>query len=467
MKQITTDSIRIAVVFILSVATGGCEVTSDILEDLERLCAQDPILVNATGDPIDAATCCIPGEDQCTLRAAINTANICRDARHMRIELARDETYTVSRVHEERPEFSRLWREANSAGGDVLLPYIYGDLIIDGNGAVIDASEGSETLFQITPDGHLRIRGLTLRSDLSGNEGRLGGAFRNQGLLDAEGVRIERFRARRGGGIFNEGGVQLAHRVEFVENRALLGAGIFNKRGLDGRMVSFRGNASGGTGSEGTAVYNDEGAHAYFLHSSFEDHQRDTPIVNLGGMLLWASSINNNGTDEFLSNGAIRNRGSIEIRSTTISRNVSAIACVFCEDGSMTVKDATIVRNEVAAESAGSLNLANSCSAEIYNTVVGETINSIDCGIASSASLAERSASASSDESCGFTLTGSDFALEPLAPNGGRTLNHMPGPTSILINAGTACLSPDQRWYVRGRDACDIGAVEKTRVSEP
>ncbi|MFN4295078.1 MAG: choice-of-anchor Q domain-containing protein, partial [Thermoflexales bacterium] len=71
--------------------------------------------------------------------------------------------------------------------------------------------------------------------------------------------------------------------------------------------------------------------------------------------------------------------------------------------------------------------------------------------------------SLSSDSTCNVAISNTDPLLQPLALNGGPTLNHALAPSSPAINAASACsASDDQRGVPRPQGlACDIGAFER------
>jgi hypothetical protein len=86
-----------------------------------------------------------------------------------------------------------------------------------------------------------------------------------------------------------------------------------------------------------------------------------------------------------------------------------------------------------------------------------------DCYTEAGLPAVEGSGSWASDASCGLGVTASsDLDLGPLALNGGRTLNHLPQPDSVLIDrVPCGVFSVDQRGIARPQGAtCDVGAVE-------
>lgn len=82
-----------------------------------------------------------------------------------------------------------------------------------------------------------------------------------------------------------------------------------------------------------------------------------------------------------------------------------------------------------------------------------------NCNIA----LASAVNSLSSDNTCGVAILNTNPLLQPLALNGGPTLNHALSPGSPAINAASACgASDDQRGVPRPQGlACDLGAFER------
>jgi len=61
------------------------------------------------------------------------------------------------------------------------------------------------------------------------------------------------------------------------------------------------------------------------------------------------------------------------------------------------------------------------------------------------------------------SVSTSALALGALADNGGPTQTHLPGSTSVALDAANQvnCALPDQRGYTGGDGDCDIGAVER------
>lgn len=98
-----------------------------------------------------------------------------------------------------------------------------------------------------------------------------------------------------------------------------------------------------------------------------------------------------------------------------------------------------------------------------FHAVLAGYNTSGDCGNWGGSVLAQY-ASLSSDNSCGafgFTHTGVNPKLKPLALNGGSTPNHALQVGSPALSAVLGCVvSDDQRGAPRQTPYCDIGAFE-------
>ena len=66
---------------------------------------------------------------------------------------------------------------------------------------------------------------------------------------------------------------------------------------------------------------------------------------------------------------------------------------------------------------------------------------------------------------CVATVLAKNPRLGTPAANGGSTLSMLPAADSPALNAGTGCLSTDQRGMPRKTSVCDLGSVQRTAVS--
>lgn len=125
----------------------------------------------------------------------------------------------------------------------------------------------------------------------------------------------------------------------------------------------------------------------------------------------------------------------------------------------VTLKHCTVAANTAANGSAigdgDQITLANSivsgtCAGSPVTTLGGNIESPGDnCGVHGTGDL--------------FAVPAGQLALAPLDDNGGIRLTHLPGPSSVAINAARAvhCLSTDQRGLERPiGSGCDIGSVE-------
>ncbi|MFN3706084.1 MAG: choice-of-anchor Q domain-containing protein, partial [Thermoflexales bacterium] len=108
------------------------------------------------------------------------------------------------------------------------------------------------------------------------------------------------------------------------------------------------------------------------------------------------------------------------------------------------------------------IGLVSQGAASFHAVLVGYNTSG-DCGNWGGSVLAQY-ASLSSDNSCGafgFTYTGVNPKLKPLALNGGSTPNHALQVGSPALSAVLGCVvSDDQRGAPRQTPYCDIGAFE-------
>ncbi|HKJ60872.1 MAG TPA: hypothetical protein VKA94_02610 [Hyphomicrobiales bacterium] len=139
------------------------------LETLDEICRQDVYVVNTTDegsvDPADADELCSIG-GTCTLRSAIITANVCSTATPKTVSLQDAATYELN--HPDPLSGTHRARSRHylaQIGENILLPVIWGDVIIEGNGASI--ARGPEfprwgRMFAVVDRGRLELGNITL-----------------------------------------------------------------------------------------------------------------------------------------------------------------------------------------------------------------------------------------------------------------------------------------------------------------
>ena len=401
---------------------------SDIVE---RFCgSSEKILVTTFDDHEDADGC--TAED-CTLREAVNAANLCPYGRPAMVQL-RDGSYELKYV-----DYLYYF---NPSGNYVRYAY--------------EPDPHASPSFSIRGD--IRIygdRATTIRP----REGVEYGLLSSNAFVVAQGARlnlrknlsIENF--SYGVARVREGGYLTLNRVTLRNNRGGL-ASILTNRG-DTRVVN-------------STVAENRATDASYI------------IANSGFMKITSSTISGNHvTGSETINCIVANAGKMVLLASTVSGN-RYVRGAICADGDTRIVDSTIVNNTftVAAELVGTTGAVSVddrvvTALEISNTIIANN-SPLDCAFPATGlpSAAHRAANLDSDGSCAaipeldFRLS-MDPVLEPLAYNKGPTQTHMPVLGSPVIDAGDACNSHDQRAQARPVDGdfdlasrCDMGAVE-------
>ena len=411
-----------------------------------------------------------PGNQDCTLREAINAANVLAGANGITF----DDNYVITLGSQ--------------------LPVITTEMTITGEGAantILQANASPNVaayrVLQVGSAGDLTIDGLTVRHGNGGilNEGTLvvtnsaieansadsGGGILNRDTLTATNSVFSDNSAKWGGGVYNDGGVITVTDSAFSSNSAdTSGGGIFNEGTLAVSSGAFSGNAadngggvfnngvltvtnsafSGNAADNGGGIYNDAGA-LTVTNSTFSNNS----VVD-GGGLYNASGALTLANSTFSGNSASDRGGGI------FNLGVSA---------TLRVTNVTVSGNGANVSGGGLYNSGGSVF--LANTILANSSAGGDC--ATTVAFAYNFSSLIEDKSCGNTaaLSG-DPKLGPLADNGGPTRTHALLVGSPAIDAGndTTCNnavgSPaygagglDQRGETRPFGShCDIGAFE-------
>jgi hypothetical protein len=358
--------------------------------------------------------------------------------------------------------------EASFINGANGLPKVSGQLLINGNGAVIEREVTAPAFrfFQIDGPGKLTLHQVVLKNARSSDPGDLDklGAVFNQGELnlsncviqDSVGVGLVNLNSGkvtitacsffnnlgRGGALLNESGTVAIVRSKIYANRTQGdGGGILNRSVLTIEESQINGNEAA---SNGGGLANGSNGVTTVVNSTFSGNRAAGNLGDGGGIL---------------------NYSSLKLINVTVAGNSAGrFGGGVWNYAPFTGQHAT-------------LNLINTLLADNYGSVAiyGDGVAKDDCSnnneiILGTHSLIENGGCSALAK--GF-LTG-DAALGALADNGGPTLTHRLTPGSKAIDAGSPvdCPATDQRGTARPQDgdgngiaACDIGAYEAGPVA--
>jgi len=406
---------------------------------------QTTIIVNNILDAVDAdlsdSLCeTAPGNNVCTLRAAIQTANALLGSDTIFIP-AGVYTLTISGTVEDA-----------CLTGDL---DILDDVIIQGEDVTTTIIDGNDLdrVLNIPTAKTATISNLTVQNGAGVSSG--AGIFNNGGSLTLNNVVIQNNDSDQengnGGGLDNSSGTVVMTRTTISNNHAQSNAGgVYNNGGtMQIENSSIYGNAAtsmngGGIGSTGTLVVS-----------------QSTISGNTSG---------SNG-------GGIYASGSFTLSNSTISGNLaSSNGGGIYNNANASLANATLMENQAASGG----NIYNDDVFSMKNSIVNAAISGNNCAGA----ITSLGYNMSSDESCLFSGSGDNNSVNPqlgvLQDNGGATFTHALPSTSPAIDAGNpgGCtdfsdnpLDYDQRGLFRHVDSnsdtseiCDIGAYEYISV---
>ncbi len=210
--------------------------------ELNRICNEPTVGVNTTeqGDDVDGLC---DGTISCTIRKAIYTAN--HSCVTKTIVLGTGVKYTIT-THETGHDAA----SSEATVGLMAFPPITGDVIIEGNGAIIERDTAATDLFRlfyVKAGGKLTLRNVTIQG---GRAGEFGASTTNE--------------EARGGALLNEGELVLEN-ASFSYNKAWdEGGAVYNKGTLITASSAFKYNHANGTGgtnsSSGGAIFSNGAA---------------------------------------------------------------------------------------------------------------------------------------------------------------------------------------------------------------
>ena len=354
------------------------------------------------------------GGPDCTLRDAITASNAdspvggcphSGTAGADTIELAPSELYLLFVVD-------------NSIFGPNGLPFINGDLTINGNGSAIERDPNAEAfrIFFVGGRGILRLNDVTLRNGLA--EG-----FSANGL---------------GGAIFNLGPIELVNTM-LVDNIAVRGGAIENADFATLTDCTVSNNTA--TFLRGGGIYNFDGALTMrncTVSDNFAPAQGGGIYHDFGLLTLVNTTLSGNMAGD--SGGGLYVNARVVMGNCTVSNNSAPVGAGICSCGTST----TFI--------------------EIADTIVADQNSGADCA----GTFVSGGYNLDTDGSCGFVgpgdISGGAASLGPLQNNGGVTDTHALLASSDAIDAGSCgagSVAVDQRGVARPiGNGCDIGAYE-------
>ncbi len=356
----------------------------------------------------------------------------------------------------------------------------------DGDGLL---SSADVSVFEIDlPGGLARLNGLALTggwghgADISTSSAG-GGVFVRQGSADIDDCHFEGNRADLGGALASSDLTDVVVRNStFVTNHGNTFAGaIVNNRGtMTIESSTFSSNTSGFNAG---AIYNLVGVSMTLRECTLDNNQAAFHfggILNtLGDLTIEGSTLSNNVADR-VGGGLGMLGGNTLVTHSTLSGNQSLDPVngggggVYAATAAVvTVEHTTLTGNSAAGDGGGvqvidgTFNLSHTLFANNTATSgddIEGSISSLGYNLFGQAVVAGSSAT---------DLLAAVAGLGPLADNGGPTLTHLPGPSSIAIDAGdlapVSLPTEDQRGagFPRlldgdsdGSVRVDIGAVE-------
>ena len=421
----------------------------------------------------------------CSLRGAIRLASADVTTRPYTITLPLNQTYLITAT-------SSLHADDDYA---VYGDYdVRGNITIEGNGSTIDGNQLSRVFHVLGNDSSLTLRYVTIQGGKTETGGGISVVNDARLVLQNSHV-ISNTSTWYGGGIYATGETLIENST--VQNNVSIqtGGGISQITGklsvtdsvISGNTITPQGHNAGGGGiasggvttitrstfMSNTAELHGSGILAWgaltVLSSTFRYNQ--APVTSAWPSAIFADSHAVVSDSVFANNvGGLAVRGyPLEVINSTISGNDKHGIWLFRATAAIT--HTTIVSNSRAGIH-GDVNQPSS-QFTIQGSLVahhGDGSCQGNLGVNTSQGY-----NLLGDNSCGFTATGdvvnSNTLLQPLALNGGLTLNHSPAagsPALDQIPAGNCQLTTDQRGLSRPFNTnCDKGAVESHAETTP
>lgn len=319
------------------------------------------------------------------------------------------------------------------------------------------------------------------------------------------GLRLDGGRQGNGGAILHNGGMTLEDAI-LTNNQATIDGGAI--RSASGAMMLLRrvqliGNSAQGqggaisSGSPGVTVvdsqFEDNSAQFGGAIGGYDIRVRDSVFtgnsaVNDGGAISGVSGCscswvsvsgstfvdNSAGSKSF--GGALNLPHEFDVRLSTFSANsAGAGGAIRVDNGSLggpyRISASTFAGNAAQAGTAVFLSAPASPDLELSNNLIAGTCASAGAGNGVIDGLGNVEGPGDTCNLDAGNIVGAapaQFALAPLADNGGPTPTHLPGGGSIVVGAGldASCTQLDQRGLVRDDGECDAGSVEVGAIDD-
>ena len=402
-------------------------------------------IVNSYADTNDLNTAdglCLDADGNCTLRAAVQQANV----------LGSNDTINFV-IQAGEPRCRAGVCVINLTLGEVTIDSTVtaGTLTINnatGAGNLLISPFFTSRVFYLNTNANLTIKGVTItqgNGEGAANSG-LGGGIYNNGILTLTDSTVSdsqsTFPRGSGGGIYNNGGTLTLTNSTVNNNVAVKedGGGIYNNGGtttLIGSNISDnRAGLSGGGiyNNSGTAMLTNSTVSGSFAGSAGGGILND----NNGTATLTNSTISGN-TANFVGGGGIYNRGTLNLTNVTVTRNKAVtIGCGGCDTGGIrNFATANLKNTIVAGNTADRVSLAidfgGAVTAESAFNLIGD--GSGTTGITNGDA---------NQNQVGSSASPIDPLLDPtLKLNGGTTATHALLPGSPAIDKGNNSLAVD------------------------
>ena len=289
------------------------------------------------------------------------------------------------------------------------------------------------------------------------NGGGIYNASPNSGIFNST---VQSNTASAGGGVYNAAGSMLIDTSTLRTNQAGNdGGGAYNAADMNITASTVQSNTAN---SLGGGVYNASSATGLLVNvSTLRSNSAPTGggLYNAATANVSLSALVNNTASTAGGGAHNATGGALSSENNTFSGNSAP------NGGGLNVaagSSAYLTFTTVASNTAGNgINVSFGGTAEVYATLLAYNAGSNCVG-----GVTDNGSSMSDDGSCtGFAFNNTNPLLQPLALNGGQTLNHALSPGSPALDkvpTAQCTVSNDQRFFVsrpQGTD-CDIGAFE-------